>query len=155
MSPALPDGQLTDADFEEFVSVLTRWTGPMIPGDLDGNGTVDGADIPGFVECFLQGPNAVPGCEAADMSPVVPDGQLTEADFEAFVSVLLNEIETLPGDLNDDGTVNMGDLPHFVDALLGNIPAHPGIGQHRADLNADGHTNGDDVEPFIHAILAG
>jgi hypothetical protein len=54
--------------------------------DCDGDGDVDGDDIAGFVECFLQGPNVVPGCECADMNA---DGSLDEVDIAEFVALLV------------------------------------------------------------------
>ncbi len=47
------------------VSVLLNQTNTM-PGDLDG------ANVPGFVECPSQHSDAEPGHQAAAMSPAVP-----------------------------------------------------------------------------------
>ncbi len=71
------------------VSVLLNQAcraGPVpIPGDLDGNGMVDLADMGGFVACLLApGP---PACLAADMSG---DGAADGLDIPLFVQALLS-----------------------------------------------------------------
>ena len=64
---------------------------------------------------------------------------------------LLNDL-SLPGDLDDDGDVDMVDLGIFVDVLLGqdSDPAH----ESRADLNGDQTINGDDIQLFIDTIMS-
>lgn len=59
----------------------------------------------------------------------------------------------LLGDLDDDGLVNLADVPHFVDALMGNPPANGSIIQSRADMNADLTWNGLDCSLFTGAVL--
>ncbi len=61
---------------------------------------------------------------------------------------------TLLGDLNQSGAVELTDIPHFVDALLGNPPANAGIAQARADMNNDSLWDGADIQLFVEALIA-
>jgi hypothetical protein len=56
------------------------------PGDLTGNATRDGGDIARFLDCILQGPNIVAGCNCAEFSG---DGAIDSLDVTPFVQVLL------------------------------------------------------------------
>jgi len=47
----------------------------------------------------------------------------------------------------------MEDVPHFIDALLGNLPAHPGIDQSQGDMNLDDAVDGNDIQLFILALI--
>ena len=58
----------------------------------------------------------------------------------------------LRGDIDDDGSVTMTDVPPFIAALLGEPPA-PGIIESRADLTGDGLKNGADIPFFVDAIM--
>lgn len=69
-------------------------------------------------------------------------------EFEAY-----GFISSSIGDMNQSGAVDMGDIPHFVDALLGKPPAGPGISQNNADLNSDGLRNGNDIQLFVEALI--
>lgn len=66
-----------------------------------------------------------------------------------MVLTLVNS--ALPGDMDDDGDVDLDDVPHFVDALLGR-PLAPGIVD-RSDMNADGRSDGLDVPPLTSALI--
>lgn len=61
---------------------------------------------------------------------------------------------SVPGDLNQSGAVELTDIPHFVDALLGNPPANAGIAQARADMNSDSLWDGADIQLFVDALIA-
>ena len=62
------------------------------------------------------------------------------------------DLPALPGDINDDGVVDMLDRDALIAVLLGSPqdPSHVG----RADLNSDGATDGLDVQLFIDLIMA-
>ncbi len=53
------------------------------------DGGVDGLDIAGFGDCFLQGSGVVPGCECADMNLPATDGVLDEEEISLYVAALL------------------------------------------------------------------
>jgi hypothetical protein len=55
-------------------------------GDLDGSGTIDAADIPGFVACYTAGPAVTPGCATADIDD---DGDVDDDDAALFILLLL------------------------------------------------------------------
>jgi len=57
------------------------------------------------------------------------------------------------GDLDGDYALDMEDVPHFIDALLGNLPAHPGIDQSQGDMNLDDAVDGNDIQLFILALI--
>lgn len=56
----------------------------------------------------------------------------------------------LPGDMNCDLSVDLYDMPHFVEALLSS--GFTGCDANRADLNADGLIDGRDVPGFVNLI---
>jgi hypothetical protein len=56
------------------------------------------------------------------------------------------------GDLDNDGDVDLDDVPFFIDVLLGNTTP-PGILPERADMNGDGDKDGDDIQLFVDALL--
>jgi len=57
------------------------------PGDMDGNDTVNGADIQAFVSCCVEGGLGSSECACADMDD---SGQLNETDVTMFVDRLLS-----------------------------------------------------------------
>lgn len=57
-----------------------------------------------------------------------------------------------PGDVNCDGTVNVGDISQFVVALI-NPGAYTGCNINLADVNGDGLINGKDVRPFVNLLV--
>ena len=59
------------------------------------------------------------------------------------------EFDSLPYDLNADGTVNVGDVTTLVNIILGKAAAD-GI---NTDLNGDGNTNVGDVTTLVNFIL--
>lgn len=56
------------------------------------------------------------------------------------------------GDMDQNGSVELADIAHFVDALVGNAPANPDILQTNADMNNDGQRNGLDLPLFVEAL---
>lgn len=57
------------------------------------------------------------------------------------------------GDYNGNGIVDVGDLPDFVNVLLG-VNTDP-IQRARSDMNANGTPNGDDVRLFVNDLISG
>ena len=71
---------------------------------------------------------------------------LASLAFSALFSGGLFAEQFQPGDVNQDGSVNLLDVQPFVD-LIGN-----GTFQDEADLNQDGNVNLLDVDPFVTAL---
>jgi len=57
------------------------------------------------------------------------------------------------GDMDQDRDVDLDDVPHFVDALLGSAPAISGILQSNADMDDNATRDGRDVLLFVEALL--
>jgi hypothetical protein len=57
-----------------------------VPGDMDGNSIVDGADMAMFETCLLDGNPATAGCACADLDT---SGMIDDLDMDAFVLCLL------------------------------------------------------------------
>lgn len=57
----------------------------------------------------------------------------------------------LTGDCNDSGSVDIGDLPCFIQALLGTEIVPGAIA--RSDYNADGVTDGRDIQSFVNFLF--
>ncbi len=89
------------------------------------------------------------GCAAAHGIAFDPEGymhvSITSEDR------ILKIGSALPGDMNGSGTVDMDDLPGFVDALL-RLPEAP-LPIMTADVNLDGCANGLDVAAFVELLL--
>ena len=75
-----------------------------------------------------------------------------ETEFMTPVAAGAGGTDAEPGDMDDDGDVDMDDVPHFVAVLLGN-PTPPGILPERADINDDGDSDGDDIQQFVDKLL--
>lgn len=58
-----------------------------LPGDLDGDGMVDGDDVARFVDCVYTGSTSGGSCGCADVNQ---DGQVNMLDVASFVQILLN-----------------------------------------------------------------
>lgn len=70
-----------------------------------------------------------------------------------FFDALGGGVSPALGDLDGDGDLDAEDVPHFIDALLGAPPAHPGIDQSRGDMNLDNAVDGDDIQLFVLALI--
>ncbi|MCB9854638.1 MAG: hypothetical protein H6818_03040 [Phycisphaerales bacterium] len=57
------------------------------PGDMDGNGVINGLDIHGFVQCLIDGSLSWTQCACADVDC---SKTVTMADIDAFVALLLS-----------------------------------------------------------------
>ncbi len=58
------------------------------------------------------------------------------------------------GDLDDNGFVDMDDVPAFVTVVLGQDPG-VGFDSEQADVNCDGGADGLDLQPFLNLLLIG
>lgn len=66
-------------------------------------------------------------------------------------SMIVEPRAPVPGDMNGDGVLDLGDVPEFVNVLLG----LPGSCESSitADINSDATVDGRDISPFIEALL--
>ncbi len=87
--PAVGIPQVPDADNNGVPDSCQTVSCQTTVGDMNGNGSVNGPDIQGFVNCHLLGPAITSGCACADMNLPQPDGALTAADIPLFVNKLL------------------------------------------------------------------
>ena len=89
------------------------------------------------------------------MDVYAPDGIRFRIAQEAGSRVNIDDItlyginpdQPLPGDVNDDGEVNIADINATIDVILS------GIDNPRADVNEDGEINIADVNVVIAIIL--
>lgn len=118
----------------------------QLPGDLDGNGSVDLDDLAVFIEVLL-GVDAIPKHIAiADMNG---SGTADGLDVQPFIDAFLGP--RLRGDLDDNGEVNTEDIPLFVLVLL-DPTTYPDLIA-VADMNYDGTANGLDIQPFVNLLI--
>ena len=68
--------------------------------------------------------------------------------WSKFVNIVGIDVEPDPGDINDDGSIDVNDVTILVDLLLagGDLPAN-------ADVNGDGMVNVVDVTVLIELLL--
>jgi len=135
------------------------------PDTLRGTSDDDLRPRPGS-PCIDRGRNdAVPAWLTLDRAggprfwndPEMPDGGAVlgaRIDLGAFES---RSNLGLPGDMNCDQTVSMGDIESLVLALLGPVEfsqAHPDCPAGAADVNADGRVDGADVQTWVARLLS-
>lgn len=58
------------------------------PGDVNGDGILNGSDIAGFVRCFMGAPQPTDNCACVDVDG---DGVYTTADINLFVNLVLSK----------------------------------------------------------------
>ncbi|HVP12593.1 MAG TPA: C25 family cysteine peptidase [Phycisphaerae bacterium] len=90
-----------------------------------------------------------------------PNNSVDEGGVDAVYIYNLSCASSLRGDMNCDGSVNVGDIPHFVQALI--TPAdydadHDGdpfrpCDRMMADMNHDNVVDGGDVQGFVDALI--
>ena len=61
-------------------------------------------------------------------------------------------VEILPGDVNDDGEVNISDISEIIDLMLGEPVTDEDL-RARADVNGDGEVNISDISDLIDLLL--
>lgn len=61
-------------------------------------------------------------------------------------------VEILPGDVNDDGEVNISDISEIIDLMLGEPVTDEDL-KARADVNGDGEVNISDISDLIDLLL--
>jgi YD repeat-containing protein len=129
------DGDVDDADSDLLANCL--WWGTCehvcVGGDLDGNGTVEFADLPQFIGVLLEGPASAQEACASDLTGPggVRDGVADDHDIQAFISCLLGADcppppgGTIPDSGGSGGPPSSTFFLHgaIVSALL-RVPAH-------------------------------
>ena len=77
--------------------------------------------------------------------------QYTYDDWQAMYVGLYPNRESLPGDVNSDGLVDISDVTTLIDLVLTGTAA----GNDNADVNADGDVDIADVIVLIDSVLTG
>lgn len=114
------------------------WTQPRASISRDGDYVIFASDW-----LYGSGSNS---CDANGL----PDGQP-----EAFV-IELTRADVLMGDLNCDGTLDVGDIGPFIHAILGAQryeATYPDCDRMLGDFNDDGRVDGFDISPFVKALV--
>ncbi|MCG8404601.1 MAG: TIGR03790 family protein [Phycisphaerales bacterium] len=131
---------------------------PIGPGDGDMNndGTVDGLDIPMFVQAFTGELTEIEVTSTADMDG---DADLDDDDLFLFMAPILFESYDFDllrgsGDANGDGHVDGRDISAFVDKLINGFDGDESLRERFGpDTNKDGEITVDDVPTFVDRLL--
>ncbi len=129
---------------------------PLIPGDLDGNGRVDGRDLNLFSNTYLSNGNIPGDWGPADLSQ---DGVIDDDDAFLMVAPLLYPGESpetvlrATGDLNGDDLINGLDLSLFVELMLAPDSEVPLRQRWGADMNRDGQNDLADLPFFVQKLI--
>ncbi len=106
---------------EEMAQVIVPLSSQPLPGDINEDGNRDEIDITLFVNVLLEIETQEPYVTNSDIndSGSPPDGQ----DIQPFVDCILGNptapgVNCFCGDLNCTKTIEIGDVPLFVDLLL-------------------------------------
>ncbi|MFQ5423437.1 MAG: hypothetical protein ACE5F9_05590 [Phycisphaerae bacterium] len=137
--------------------------GCVCPGDMNGDGALNGADLQTFIDCFLSAPmgGAPPaGCECVDADQ---NGVVDLVDRDVFAALLLAGAGCLPpgacacpGDMNGDGALNGADLQVFVDCYIQSAPTGvPASGCQCVDADGNGSVDSTDIGAMVNALLSG
>ncbi len=148
---------------DEFSIGVATWDIGQV-GDFDADGAADAEDEQAFRDCYSGA--GIPASAACLFFDTDGDSDVDCDDWTTFEHAFLLAQGALPffdlcsagpapglGDCDDSGVTDMGDVPCFVDALLG-IETIPG-GIQRSDVNGDASTDGLDVGPFVAILLGG
>ena len=90
-------------------------------------------------------------CKAADANPVVTFAVPDVAAYGITGATFIPETTVVPGDANDDGSVNVNDVTTIINYILGKNPSPFNIAN--ADANGDGNVDVMDVTYVINIIL--
>ena len=74
-----------------------------------------------------------------------------EPIYQTFISAPITVGETIPGDANDDGSVDANDIVAIINFLMGKDV--PGFNADKADANGDGSINAADIVTIVGKIL--
>lgn len=80
-------------------------------------------------------------------------GILSFDDWQGMYVDLYPEVQTIAGDVNGDGLVNVMDVTAVINHILGDTPTH--FNSQAADINNDNSINVIDVTAIINHILTG
>ncbi len=119
------DGVLNGADVRSFSDCVLGLGGDCPCGDMNNDGGVSMDDVPGFVNTLLQGTGScgqVPVCTTC-MGDGNGDGYIDGEDCQAFVTCILATPGGCPcADMNNSGSVDMGDVEAYINAMLSSGP---------------------------------
>lgn len=128
---------------------------PVVPGDMNGDGVIDGHDIHGFVVTFSGNEQFPWQLEAADLDV---DGDVDQDDAFLFRSPLLFEeyaSEQLKGtgDANADDVVNGLDVAAYIHMVLHGTEGLPLQAHWCADMNRDQKVDLNDLTLFVDRLV--
>ena len=148
----IKDGSFNpDGDYFALDNVAIKSNSASIPGDADGDGTVNISDVTALIDYLLSGNTAGVDLVGADMNQ---DGKVNISDVTDLIDYLLKgSSASIPGDANGDGKVNISDVTDLIDYLLSGNAS--GIDLDGADVNRDGKVNISDVTDLIDYLLKG
>ena len=115
----------------------------VIPGDVNGDGAVDVADIAEIIDVMAKGTNDA----KADVNG---DGAVDVADISAIISIMAGETDNTYGDVNGDGSVDVADIATVIDVMAGKALEY----KDKADVNKDNSVDVADIATIID-IMAG
>ena len=78
---------------DDIVEVCCQCRPCVCPGDMNGDGILNGLDIQGFINCLLSQPTPTNVCACADVNA---DGFISVADIPEFVVLLLDKMPCPP-----------------------------------------------------------
>ncbi len=109
----------------------------FLPGDMNGDGTVDSSDLRAMILYVFSGGPAPDPVERADMNG---DGVANVLDVVLLIDMNVPlPTSTLAGDINGDGQLNQADVDTLVSYLFKDGAAPSPLT--KADLNGDGVVN--------------
>ncbi len=76
-----------------IVEICCRCRPCTCPGDMNGDGILNGLDVQGFIDCLLSQPSPTNSCACANVNS---DGAVTVEDIPVFVASLLHKVPCPP-----------------------------------------------------------
>lgn len=142
---AAPDDIWVSDAFGEFGGRMAHWDGV-------GWTEVQTASIPGATHIGLTNLAMSAGCNAWAVGYwAIYDGMGGWEEYHALIEHLSAAVSALPGDIDGNGVVDMGDVEAFANVLIG-LDTDPGRVS-ASDFNGDGQTNGMDTMAFAELLL--